>query len=47
MERVHAGRRRFVFNDGRSPESAEIRPNEIGALGEFRDSRGAWMEGGR
>jgi len=44
MERVPEGRRRYVFNDGRPPESAEIRPNEGVQLGVFRDSRGRWLE---
>ena len=47
MEAVTAGRRRFVFNDGRAPESAEIRPTEVGKLGGFRDSRHGWLEGTR
>jgi len=45
MEPVVTGRRRFVFNDGRSPESAEIRPIENERLAAFRQSRGAWLEG--
>lgn len=45
MEPVTSGRRRFVFNDGRPPESAEIRPMEITKLGTFRDSRRAFLEG--
>ena len=45
MEPVVSGRRRFVFNDGRAPESAEIRPIENEKLGAFRQSRGAWLEG--
>ena len=45
MEPVTAGRRRFVFNDGRAPESAEIRPTEISKLGTFRDSGRAFLEG--
>jgi ferric-dicitrate binding protein FerR (iron transport regulator) len=45
MEPVSKGRRRFVFNDGRAPESAEIRPMEIGKLGMFRDSRRGFLEG--
>lgn len=44
-ESVTNGHRRFVFNDGRSPESAEIRPGEIGNLGRFRDGHRAWLEG--
>jgi len=44
MEAVPEGRRRYVFNDGRPPESAEIRPTEGVALGEFRDSRSRWLE---
>jgi hypothetical protein len=47
MEPVLGGRRRFVFNDGRPPESAEIRPTETGKLGEFRDSRREWLEDAR
>jgi hypothetical protein len=45
MEPVVTGRRRFVFNDGRLPESAEIRPVENERLAAFRLSRGAWLEG--
>lgn len=44
MERVPEGRRRYVFNDGRPPESAEIRPTEGVQLGVFRDSRSRWLE---
>jgi len=44
MEAVPHGRRRYVFNDGRAPESAEIRPVEDTKLGEFRDSRGRMLE---
>jgi hypothetical protein len=44
MEAVTHGRRRYVFNDGRPPESAEIRPVEDTKLGEFRDSRGRMLE---
>ena len=46
MEPVPHGRRRFVFNDGRPPESAGIRPVEGVALGRFRDERRAYLEGG-
>lgn len=45
MEPVTNGRRRFVFNDGRAPESAEIRPTEISRLGAFRDRGRAFLEG--
>jgi hypothetical protein len=44
MEAVPEGRRRYVFNDGRPPESAEIRPTEGVQLGLFRDSRSPWLE---
>ena len=44
MERVPEGRRLYVFNDGRPPEFAEIRPTEGTKLGEFRDSRSRWLE---
>ncbi|HYM80359.1 MAG TPA: FecR domain-containing protein [Candidatus Limnocylindria bacterium] len=37
MKPVAHGRRMYVFNDGRAPEDAAIRPNEIGKLGMFRD----------
>jgi ferric-dicitrate binding protein FerR (iron transport regulator) len=40
---VREGRRRYVFNDARPPESAEIRPNEMVSLREFRDQRHAMM----
>jgi len=45
MDSVPHGRRRFVFNDGRPPESAEIRPIENAKLGMFRNSRREWLEG--
>jgi len=45
-ESVPSGRRRFVFNDGRAPELADIRPMEIQKLGMFRESRRVWLEGG-
>ena len=45
MVSVPNGRRRFVFNDGRPPESAEIRPMENTKLAMFRDSRREWLEG--
>lgn len=45
-ETVPSGRRRFVFNDGRAPEMADIRPMEIQKLGMFRDRRRVWLEGG-
>jgi hypothetical protein len=41
---VSEGHRRYVFNDARAPESAEIRPTEIGALQEFRERRRPLME---
>jgi hypothetical protein len=44
-EPVTSGQRRFVFNDGRAPESAAIRPGEIRVLGTFRDGKRAWLEG--
>lgn len=45
-EPVPGGRRRYIFNDGRQPEMADIRPAEIGKLGSFRDGRREWLEGG-
>lgn len=45
MEPVTDGRRRFVFNDGRAPESAGIRPTEISKLGAFRESGRSFLEG--
>ena len=45
MVSVPIGRRRFVFNDGRPPESAEIRPMEKTKLGMFRDNHREWLEG--
>jgi hypothetical protein len=45
-ERVTSGRRRFVFNDGRPPELADIRPVENQSLGVFRDRGREWLEGG-
>ena len=45
MVSVPIGRRRFVFNDGRPPESAEIRPAENVKLAMFRDGRREWLEG--
>jgi ferric-dicitrate binding protein FerR (iron transport regulator) len=41
---VSEGHRRYVFNDARPPESAEIRPTEIGSLKEFRERRRHMME---
>lgn len=43
MVDVGHGRRRFVFNDGRDPELAEIRETEVAKLGEFRDQRSDWL----
>ena len=43
---VPGGRRRFVFNDARDPELADIRPVELEKLGTFRESRRDWLEGG-
>jgi len=40
MAEVESGKRRFVFNDGRPPEAASIRDNELVDLGAFRDQ--AW-----
>lgn len=40
---VGAGRRRYVFNDARPPEPAEIRPNELVSLREFREGKRAMM----
>ncbi len=45
MESIPTGRRRFVFNDGRAPEIADIRPVENEKLGQFRESRRAWLAG--
>ena len=45
LEGVPTGRRRFVFNDGRPPETADIRPMENQKLGMFRAGRRAWLEG--
>jgi ferric-dicitrate binding protein FerR (iron transport regulator) len=36
-EKVEAGMRRYVFNDGRPAEVAQIRPTEIGKLTMLRD----------
>ena len=36
---VTAGRRRYVWNDDRAPEVADIRGNEIGELREFMEQR--------
>jgi len=44
---VGEGRRRFVFNDARPPETAGIRPVEDVMLRQFRAERGAVMEGGK
>jgi ferric-dicitrate binding protein FerR (iron transport regulator) len=44
-ERVPGGRRRFVFNDGRPPELAGIRPPEVGKLGDFRARHRARLAG--
>ena len=40
---VSEGRRRYVFNDARPPESAEIRSNEQASLREFREQKRAMM----
>jgi ferric-dicitrate binding protein FerR (iron transport regulator) len=37
MVSVPGGERRFIFNDGRAPESAEMRPTEVSPLGEFHE----------
>jgi hypothetical protein len=44
---VAEGQRRYVFNDARPPQTAEIRPNEHVSLREFRERKRALMEGGR
>lgn len=41
MERVDAGRRIFVFNDGRPLERAEMRSTERAPLGELRERHAA------
>jgi len=41
---VREGRRRYVFNDARSPESAEMRPVEHAMLSALRDRRRAILE---
>jgi hypothetical protein len=41
---VEHGMRRFVFNDGREPELAAIRPIEGVKLAEFREQRRAMLE---
>src|SRR4029077_6921354 len=43
MVEVGHGHRRYVFNDGRDPEIAEIREAEVSKLGEFRDQRSEWL----
>jgi len=47
MVAVEAGRRRFVFNDGRAPEQAEMRPIEHVELAAMRDEQRERMAGGR
>jgi ferric-dicitrate binding protein FerR (iron transport regulator) len=37
MVSVPHGERRFIFNDGRAPESAEMRPTEVAPLGDFHE----------
>lgn len=44
MDGVPHGRRRFVFSDGRPPESGEIRPVELARLAQLRDRRREWLE---
>ena len=44
MEMVTGGHRRFVFNDGRPPEMAEMRATERAPLGELRQRAGNVME---
>lgn len=41
---VTEGRRRYVFNDARPPEMADIRGNEIGSLREFKEQRRPLMD---
>src|SRR5439155_21429600 len=38
---VEQGRRRFIYNDGREPESAVIRPLEATTLAAFREQKRA------
>jgi hypothetical protein len=45
MAGVDAGRRRFVFTDGRPPEAADMRPVERVKLGLFRDQRQVELKG--
>ena len=45
LEGVPTGRRRFVFNDGRPPETADIRPIENQKLEMLRAGRRGWLEG--
>lgn len=47
MTKVPAGRRRYVFADGRPEESAEMRHTEHAPLGDFRDRMNPEMGGGR
>lgn len=47
MADVEAGRRQFVFNDGRGPETDEMRPIERVKLDEFKDAMGRRMAGGK
>jgi len=46
QEPVSSGHRRFVFNDGRPPEMAGIRPPEIGRLDDLRARQRSWLERG-
>lgn len=46
-ERVAAGRRRFVYNDGRAPVNSEMLPHERTRLGEIHEHRDDWIGAGR
>jgi ferric-dicitrate binding protein FerR (iron transport regulator) len=47
IESVSAGRRRFVYNDGRAPIEDAMLPGERTRLGEIREHRDDWQGGGR
>jgi hypothetical protein len=46
MMPISAGHRGYIFRDGRTPERADIRPEELTSLARFRALRYALLEEG-
>jgi hypothetical protein len=46
MMPISAGHRGYIFRDGRTPERADIRPEELTSLARFRALRFALLEEG-